>query len=385
METRKLYYEDCHMQQFTATVTACQETKDGYAVQLDATAFYPVGGGQDCDTGNLGNGKVLHVREEGEQILHICDEPLEVGQTVSGSIDYDARFARMQQHTGEHIVSGLIHALFGYHNVGFHMGKDAMEVDFDGMLTDEDVARVERLANEAVWKNLTVKCWYPAPEELSQVGYRSKRELPWPVRIVQIPGYDSCACCGVHVARTGEVGIIKILSRTKFHAGVRLEMVCGDQAYTYISAALEQNRQVSQLLSVKVLETGDGAKKLLEALSQQKYRNGQLQEQIFCSIAQSYAGGDDVIHFEEGLEPGQLRNLADQIAQVCSGVAAVFSAAGEKCNYCLVSRGTDVSALGKAMTQALSGRGGGKPNAQQGTLQADRAAIEAFFQKWQGN
>jgi alanyl-tRNA synthetase len=265
------------------------------------------------------------------------------------------------------------------------MGKDAMEVDFDGMLTDEDVARVERLANEAVWKNLTVKCWYPAPEELSQVGYRSKRELPWPVRIVQIPGYDSCACCGVHVARTGEVGIIKILSRTKFHAGVRLEMVCGDQAYTYISAALEQNRQVSQLLSVKVLETGDGAKKLLEALSQQKYRNGQLQEQIFCSIAQSYAGGDDVIHFEEGLEPGQLRNLADQIAQVCSGVAAVFSAAGEKCNYCLVSRGTDVSALGKAMTQALSGRGGGKPNAQQGTLQADRAAIEAFFQKWQGN
>ena len=381
MQTRKLYYEDCHLQQFTAAVTACEETKDGYAVQLDATGFYPVGGGQDCDTGILGGVKVRHVRENGEQILHICDGPLAVGETVKGSVDYDARFARMQQHTGEHIVSGLIHQLFGYHNVGFHMGKDAMEVDFDGMLTDEDVAKVERLANEAVWENLPVKCWYPSPEELPQVGYRSKRELPWPVRIVQIPGCDSCACCGVHVERTGEVGIIKILSRAKFHAGVRLEMVCGAQAYAYVSAAMEQNRQVSQALSVKALETGDGAKKLLEALSQQKYRNTQLQEQIFCSIAQSYVGSTDVIHFEEGLEPGQLRSLADRIAQVCGGIAAVFSAAEGKCNYCLVSREKDVSTLGKAMTQALNGRGGGKPNAQQGTLQADRAAIEAFFQK----
>ena len=181
MQTRKLYYEDCHLQSFTATVTGCAETAKGYEVTLDATAFYPEGGGQACDLGTLGTARVLDVRERGEEIIHLCDSALTVGSTVEGTIDWNRRFDLMQQHTGEHILSGLIHRKYGYHNVGFHMGKQAMEVDFDGPIPPEELAQLEAEANRAVWQNLPIKHWYPEPEELKQVVYRTKRELPWPV------------------------------------------------------------------------------------------------------------------------------------------------------------------------------------------------------------
>ena len=209
---RKLFYENSHLQEFTATVTDCWQTEKGWIVTLDATAFYPEGGGQACDIGTLGGVRVLDVQERDGKILHLCDGALEVGVEVTGKIDWERRFDLMQQHTGEHIVSGLLHEKFGYHNTGFHVGNNVMEVDFDGPVSAEDLAQIERRANEAIWQNLPVKCWIPEPEELPQVTYRTKRELPWPVRIVQVPGYDSCACCGIHVARTGEVGMIKILS-----------------------------------------------------------------------------------------------------------------------------------------------------------------------------
>ena len=217
METRKLYYEDCHLREFSATVIACTQTEKGFLVELDATAFYPEGGGQACDLGTLGGAKVLHVREDGEQIRHLCDQALPVGGQVTGVIDWARRFDLMQQHTGEHIVSGILHAMFGCHNVGFHIGADAVTVDFDVPVPAEALETVEQQANRAVYENLPVQCWYPSPEELPAIPYRSKRQLPWPVRIVQIPGFDICACCGVHTAYTGEVGIIKILSCIKFH------------------------------------------------------------------------------------------------------------------------------------------------------------------------
>ena len=376
---RKLFYENSHLQEFTARVTGCRQTEKGWLVTLDATAFYPEGGGQACDVGTLGGVNVLDVREKENEILHLCDGTLEVGSEVFGKIDWQHRFDLMQQHTGEHIVSGLLHEKFGYHNTGFHVGKNVMEVDFDGSISPEDLAQIERRANEAIWANLPVKCWIPEPEELPSVTYRTKRELPWPVRIVQVPGYDSCACCGIHVAHTGEVGMIKILTCVKFHGGIRLEMVCGNRAYRYMTEVFEQNRLVSQTFSAKILETGEAARKMQEALTAEKLRAANLQKQVFENIAAGFAGKENVLYFADALEPGQVRELAEKISKVCTGYCAVFSKKEDGFSYCLATRDGDLRELGKALTASLNGRGGGKPNFQQGTVKADKTQIESFF------
>ncbi len=377
----KLYYADSHLRQFTARVNGCTPCGRGWQVTLDATAFYPEGGGQACDLGTLGSAQVLDVREQGEQILHLCDAPLAVGAEVTGCIDWQRRFDLMQQHTGEHILSGLIHKKFGFHNTGFHVGADWMEVDFDGPISAQDLAELEYKANEAVWADLPVRTWIPSPEELETVFYRTKRALPWPVRIVQVPGYDSCACCGVHVGRTGEVGLIKILASTRLRGGVRLQMVCGQRAYRQMVTVFEENRLVSQAFSVPMTATGLGAQKMNEALAAEKARAAQLLGQIFDTVAAGYTGQDTAVHFADGLEPGQVRVLADKIAGVIGSWCAVFS--GEEGNfaYCLAAREGDLRPMGKEMTAALEGRGGGKPNFQQGSLRATRAEIEAFFIK----
>ena len=380
MPTRKLYYEDCHLQEFTGVVTGCAETKKGWEVTLSATAFYPEGGGQACDLGVLGNAKVLDVREREEEVIHLCDAPLAVGETVEGRIDWNRRFDLMQQHTGEHILSGLIHAKYGYHNVGFHVGKQAMEIDFDGPIPTEELMELERKANEAIWQNLAVKCWYPSREELPTVTYRSKRELPWPVRIVQVPGFDSCACCGVHTARTGEVGIIKILGAMKFHEGIRIEMLCGRRAYEFLGQVYDQNRQVSQAFSAKILQTGEAARRMNEQLNQEKFRGAALEKQVFAFIAKSYENAADVVHFQEGLSSVGVRELADAIADTCGGIAAVFSGTDEAgYSMCLIGKGLDVKPLGTELTKTLCGRGGGEPGSFQGSLKTTRQAIEAFF------
>ncbi len=164
MQTRKLYYEDSHLRRFTAQVLACEENGQNYRVILDATAFYPEGGGQGADTGILGGVRVLDTREAGETVVHFCDGPLAPGSTVEGQIDYDARFLRMQQHSGEHIVSGIINRRFGYHNTGFHMGADCITIDFDGVIPPEMLPEIEAEANRAVWQNLPIRCWYPSQE-----------------------------------------------------------------------------------------------------------------------------------------------------------------------------------------------------------------------------
>ena len=382
MEVRKLYYEDSHLREFDARVVSCRQAAKGWEVTLDATAFYPEGGGQACDLGVLGAANVLDVREKEAQVVHLCDVPLEVGAQVHGVIDWNRRFDLMQQHSGEHILSGLIHARFGYHNVGFHMGKTAMEVDFDGPISPEALAELELAANRAVWADLPLRSWYPSPQELPQVPYRRKRDLPWPVRIVEVPGHDLCACCGVHVKTTGQIGLIKVLSCVKFHEGVRLEMLCGRRAYDYMCTIFEENRQVSQTFSAKMTATGEAARRFAEGFAAEKYRAAGLEKRVFAAVAEGYAGAGDTVHFEEGLTPGGVRDLADAIAGRCGGVAAVFSgndAAGY--SVCLVHHGGDIKELGNRMNQTLNGRGGGKPGYFQGSVKATREAIESFFRQ----
>ena len=380
--TRKLFYEDSHIKTFTGRITGCEQTEKGYEITLDATAFYPEGGGQACDLGTLAGVRVLDVRERGEEIVHLCEGPLEVGAEVSGEIDWTRRFHLMQQHTGEHIVSGIIHRRYGWHNVGFHMGTDIITIDFDGPIPAEALPEIEAEANEAIWANLPVRCWYPSEEELPTVGYRTKKALPWPVRIVEVPGYDKCACCGTHGANTGEVGLVKLFTVMKFHQGVRIEMACGSSALKLLNQAYDQNRLVSQAFSAKIAETGDAARKMNEALTAEKFRANGLQKQLFRFVAEGYTGAGDVVHFADDLEPALIRDLADAIADRCGGLAAVFSGDdGNGYGFAMVTREGDLRPLGKAMTQKLSGRGGGKPNFQQGRVGVTREQIEQFFRE----
>ena len=226
--TEKLFYNDSHLSKFTAMVLECEpyEKKEGcYAVELDRTAFFPEGGGQYADTGKLEDAKVSDVREKNGRILHITDQPFEAGEIVEGEIDWETRFMKMQQHTGEHIVSGIVHARYGFNNVGFHLGTEDCTMDFDGEISKEALQEIELEANRAVWKNLTIEVSYPSKEELEELDYRSKIEIEGQVRIVTGPGYDVCACCAPHVNYTGEIGMIKLVNMINYKGGERITML----------------------------------------------------------------------------------------------------------------------------------------------------------------
>ena len=381
METRRLYYEDCHQYSFSAVVTGCEAVKGGFAVTLDATAFYPEGGGQACDLGSLSGSRVLDVSEQDGNIIHLCEKELTVGSQVEGKIDEARRFDLMQQHSGEHIVSGIVSRRFGWHNVGFHIGAESVTIDFDGPIPAEALAEIEADANAAVWKNLPVLCWVPSKDELPQINYRSKKQLQWPVRVVEIPGVDSCACCGVHVAHTGEIGLIKLFSCVKFHEGVRIEMACGGRALAALNTAFDQNRQVSQAFSAKLFETAEAARKMNERLSAAEFRSSELERKIWDTVARRYEGRGDVFHYDPDLTPAQTRELADWIAKCCNGRAAVLGGR-EPLSLCLLHPGGDVKELADAVKTELNGRGGGKQGIFQGVVNVPVDRVLQFFEGW---
>lgn len=376
----KLYYTQPGAGAFTARVLECRPEGAAWAVRLDRTAFFPGGGGQDCDLGTLGGAAVLGMKEAEDQVWHLCAAPLEEGMEVRGVLDFARRRELSQQHSGEHIVSGLVYRQFGYHNVGFHMGAQCMTVDFDGPISWEALTDIERRANEAVLEDVPVRTWFPDPEELASLPYRSKKALSGPVRLVEFPGYDLCACCGTHVERTGQIGPIKLLSCVKFHRGVRVELLCGSRAMAYLSAVWEQNRLVSQAFSAKMLETGAAARRMNDTLEAQKRRAGALESRVFAALAEKTAGQGDTLIFEPELTSDGVRRLADAIGRACGGTALVLSGQdGKGYQYALCRPGGDLRELNRAMTHALDGRGGGKPEFQQGSLRAGRREIEQFW------
>ena len=382
METERLYEKDVHLRTFTAQVLACQAGKHGFDVVLDRTAFYPEGGGQPGDQGTLDGVAVTDVHTVDGEIVHYLEKPLAVGATVTGVLDYDRRFALMQQHSGEHIVSGLIFSHYGLHNVGFHMGRDAVTIDFDGFLTDEQLKTLELEANQAIWADLPVEVLWPDRETLAQLPYRSKKVIAGAVRLVRMGSVDLCACCGVHVAHTGEIGLIKLLSSQRFHEGVRIEMLAGAPAYAHLAAVWQQNKSVSGQLSAKPLETAKVVSKLRGDLEEAKQRAAQLEEQLFSLRAQAFSGAGDVLLIEDKpLKPDSLRRLADAVQTCCGGRCAVFAPTADGYAYALGQPGGDLRALVRRMNQTLSGRGGGKAEFAQGSVRADRAAIEAFFRE----
>ena len=382
METEKLYYQDPYLTAFTARVLTCEPSKTGYLVTLDRTAFYPEGGGQPADHGTLGGVAVTDVHEKDGVIFHTCGAPVEIGTEVEGAIDWPRRFDHMQQHSGEHILSGLLCALYDCSNVGFHLGADTVTIDYDRELTWEQVLEAERQANEAIWRDTPAEITFPAPDALAQLDYRSKKELTGQVRIVTFPGADCCACCGTHVRRAGEVGLIKVLSCQKFREGVRLEILCGQRAYRYLSRIYEQDHAVARLLSVKPQDAFAAVERQNAELTAAKLRMTELEDRLFALRAQSLAGCGDVLLLEPPMRPDGARKLADTAARAAGGLAAVFAGERDSYVYALVhAGGADISPLVKRLNSALSGRGGGRNGFAQGSVQADRSAILDFFHK----
>lgn len=380
METEKLYYENAFLREFGAQVLSCAPEKGGFAVVLDRTAFYPEGGGQPADRGTLNGVPVADVHERDGQIVHLCESPLEPGARVTGSIDWDRRFDHMQQHSGEHIISGILCALYGCDNVGFHLGADTVTIDYNRELTEGEVLEAERLSNETIYRDAPAEISWTEPEELSALSYRSKKELFGRVRIVRFPGADCCACCGTHVLRAGQVGMIKVLSCQKFREGVRLEIMCGGRAYRHLSAVFEQNREAARSLSVKPMETAGAVERLKAELAGEKARAALLEEAVFAGIAEERREKGDTLLFREAMRPDSVRKLADAVAKASGGLAAVFSGEDGRFSYALIrSDSGDISPLVREMNAALHGRGGGRGGIAQGGVEAEKSAIETFF------
>ena len=378
--TEKCYYEAPYQREFDAEVLRCEKSKKGWDVVLEKTVFYPEGGGQPCDLGVLGGVQVLEVHERGGEIVHTCSGPLEAGTTVHGAIDWDRRFDLMQQHSGEHLVSGLVHAKYGYDNVGFHMGQDSITIDFNGLIDEEGLREIERQANEAVYANLETDIFYPDRETLSTLPYRSKKELEGQVRLVRFPGVDLCACCGTHVARTGEIGLIRLFSCVHFREGVRIELLCGRRCFDYLCRIQNQNHAVSTQLSAKPLETGEAVRRVCAELAEAKARIAAMEDEQFREKAERLAGTGDVLLFEAPMAPDSVRKLCDKVLSRCGGRCAVFAGSDEGgWKYAIGDGSGDLRPFVKAMNAALQGRGGGKPGFVQGSAAASRAEIEAFF------
>lgn len=381
--TEKLFYEDSHLKQFTAVVQECLKSGDRYQVVLNRTAFFSEGGGQYADTGMLEAVHVLDVQEKDGTIYHLTDGELIPGTEVTGRIDWEERFMKMQQHTGEHIVSGLVHARFGYRNVGFHLGTTDCTMDFNGEIKKEELLEIELEANKAVIQNLDVIVTYPSVEELESLEYRSKIEIEGQVRIVTIPGYDVCACCAPHVSKTGEIGQIKLTNVQRYKGGVRVTMLCGFRALADYNRKLQAARQISAALCAKEDETAEAVVHLQEECAQWKQRVLNLQKDLLSYKAKEVDDTEDAVClFEPELEGEAPRFLMNQVLDAGHGVCAVFSGGkDENYRYVIGSRQLDLRKLVKELNMEFQGRGGGKPEMVQGSLHGKQDELRVWMKE----
>ena len=375
--TEKLFYQDSHLAEFEAKVLSCMPVppdilpgrSGGYAAELDRTAFFPEGGGQYADTGVLGGVRVTDVQEKDGRILHLLERPLEPGSCVKGCIDWEERFMKMQQHSGEHIVSGLVHSIFGYDNVGFHLGSEDCTMDFNGELTKEQLVQIEQEANRAVWKNLEIQTLYPSKEELAGMEYRSKIEIEGQVRIIVVPGYDVCACCAPHVSHTGEIGLIKLTHVQRYKGGARVTMLCGGRALQDYETKQEQAGQISALLCAKENEIAEAVRHLRDEADSLKYELGEKEKKLIAAKAEMIPkDGGPVCVFTEDLAGDSMRLLMNLVLEAGHSVCAVFHGNdGDGYRYVIGSRTQNMRELVKGFNAAFDGRGGGKPEMVQGT------------------
>jgi len=381
--TEKLYETDSHCREFTARVLRREKGDAGWEIVLDRTAFFPEGGGQLWDTGTLNGIAVRNVQEKDGEIVHFTDAPLEEGSTVTGKLDWEQRFERMQGHSGEHIVSGLIHTRYGLENVGFHLGSEDITLDFNGSLSREQLDSIEEEANRAVWLNLPVLAEYPSPEVLESLDYRSKLALTENVRIVTIPGYDACACCAPHVRSTGEIGLIKLLDCIRYKGGVRIHMLCGQRALADYRSKYTQSSAIAVRLSAKTNEIDAAVARLEEELSARKQEIASLKKELVgLSAAALPPTEGNLVLFNRMQDKSLLRDFANAALPRCKGICAVFLGDDSSgWQYVLTCAGTDLRPYGKAFNAALAGKGGGSAEMITGSVKAVRAEIETYLQE----
>ena len=377
--SEKLYYTEPHTRSFSARVLSCEPTGELWSVRLDRSAFFPGGGGQAADTGTIGAVRVVGGREEDGEPVALTDAALEPGAELVCELDWPQRFARMQLHSGEHVVSGLAHRYWGCENVGFHMAEDCVAIDFDRELSAEQLAMLERAANECVWANVPFHCYFPAAEELSALDYRSKKELSGAVRIVEIPGIDRCACCAPHVERSGEIGLIRIVESMRHRGGVRLTVQTGACAYEAAAAEARQTAQISGKLSAPRDALLPALERVLGELEREKLRAAGLSRELLARRAAETPETDGVIClFEETEDLDALRELVNALTAKCR-LCAVFAGSEGAWKYILGSKSVDLRALAPKLNRALSGRGGGSAGMIRGGVTASRSEIETFF------
>ncbi len=365
--TEKLYDNDSHLKEFTATVIESYEKADGYFTILDKTAFFPEGGGQPSDIGYLNDVRVYDVREKDGIIYHYTTKQLEKGTKVSGKIDFERRFDFMQQHTGEHIVSGIVNSIYGYNNVGFHLNETEMTMDFDGMLTRENLMEIETLANEVIYRNAKISCYYP--ENLRDLEYRSKLDLQSGVRIVEIENCDRCACCAPHVNYASEVGIIKILDFTKNKGGIRIWAVCGKRALKDYNNRYLNDLEISALLCSPQNEIAVAVKKQLENIENLKYQIGGLKRRIIDNFSKTYKPDSEISAvFQDSLDIKELQYLADSLCKEYGGIRAVLSGSDSEYSFAVCGESERLDTWFKEFKAKLTVRGGGRNGMVQGTV-----------------
>ena len=372
------------MSEFTATVLLCQHTDEHYEVVLDRTAFFPEGGGQYADTGFIESTEVTDVHEKDGVIYHYTKSPIEEGIEVHCRLNKHLRFMKMQQHSGEHIVSGLINRRFGYDNVGFHLGTTDCTMDFNGDISKKELREIETEANKAVVRNLPIEVIYPSKEELESIDYRSKKEIDGQVRIVTVPGYDTCACCAPHVSRTGEIGIIRLTNVQRYKGGVRVTMLCGFRALEDYRVKEDNNRSISEMLCAKEYETAEAVEKMKEDNNLLKIKLAKAKEDALKSYAKELSDSDDknIWVFTGDLEGDEPRILMNCVLSEGKDVCGVFlHTKDNNFRYVIGSKEKDVRGLAKEINTLFAGRGGGKPEMVQGQISGEKEVVMAFLKE----
>ncbi|MDD4849190.1 MAG: alanyl-tRNA editing protein [Gemmiger sp.] len=381
--TRKRFEREPYLSQFTATVVDCRPAPGGgWLAALDETAFFPEGGGQPCDTGTLGGAAVTAVEiDPGGTIWHRVEAALAPGSRVAGRLDWPARFDHMQQHTGEHILSGLLHQLYGCENVGFHIGEPTVRMDLSISLTPAQLARAEDAANEIIQQNLPVHCFYPSPAALAHTEYRSKKAVDGPLRLVEIPHADCCACCGTHLATTGEVRLVKIITAARYKGGMRLAVACGARAVRSFCAEHSDVLAAGALLSAPPGGLAGAAGRLLENGTALHGQCAALEAALCDALAAAALPGQPRFLVVNGLESGGLRRACLAVCHKSGAACGVFAPGGQGWYYALApAGGGDIRPFCQALNGAFGGRGGGKPGFCQGSLPP--ATAEALQRFW---
>jgi alanyl-tRNA synthetase len=389
MKTERLYYTEPARRSFDAVVTAVIDHEGSPAVALDRTAFYPTSGGQPFDTGRLATTDVVNTVDDGDQVLHVVQTPLNVGDAVHGEIDWTRRFDHMQQHTGQHILSAAFDRLLDNRTISFHMGIESSTIDLAREVVPAEVERCVDESNRVVWEDRPVTIRFASPEEAVRLPLRKEPVRDGPLRLIEVADFDLSACGGTHVARTGEVGLIAVTGVEKFRGGSRLSFVCGGRALRALRLYRDAVAGSVRSLSVLPQELPAAVERVQAESKQSRKLIGRLQSELaFHEAAKLLAASPDVggvrrgAHVLDGWDASGLKAVASAMTAQAQGAVVVALIGTSAPIAVVVARSAGVAFDANAVLQQLltrfGGRGGGKPELAQGAgLSGDPRAIVA--------